>query len=504
MGIRTTIILLLAGVAFAQDSDGPVARLKAGDAGAVEAVARVLSGSDRTRAEQAVAGLGRLGPRAAAMVPHLRECLLDDRETIRVAAIRALGSIGKAAAPALPDLERLEGRHAIAVWRAIVRIAAPPVDYFVERVKPKSMRRSTYKNLLALGADGDAILTAMLADNSWHVRYWTAKYGRPENPSDALVARLAGLLAEDESGAVRRAALGALARRVKKDRRVVAPLVAALRNPSGHVRFGAALALGARPEATAALKRALRDKEAPVCNAAAASLGRLGAWNDTVLDLTIAALGRSGCRSTFRGYRRNLRAGPAMNADHAAVAALARGDEPAVRALLLRAKTVKPTFRIQILNLLGNLKEIPPGVAEYLTDGNIEVRRTAAFALAGKKDTRPAVARTLVECLNRDSELKRAAAAALADLGPHAVPFLLAAYKKQIRSMNREAFDRKSTAPKQGDVVPEMIDCPDPVYEELIVGFAAGALPHIDAALREQPHRWMQNFLHHLKKQIGP
>jgi HEAT repeat protein len=251
------VVLGAPGVVRADEADDVLAR-KLG------AMVRDFRLTTAARAE-AARTIGKLGPRASAAVPDL-VAVFDrlrgaEQEPLQEAIVEALGQVGGAARPALPNLARGVYRTAdldLAIKRSTnLIINAPPsveVDLLVQQLSSRdpSTRLRATKALADLGT--------------------AARAAAP-----ALVAAL-----DDPDGDVRRGAIRALGRidpTAAPPEALVKALVLDLRNPDANIRLLAVRALGRiGPLAAAAapdIDAARGDPDPDVRRAATDALSRV-------------------------------------------------------------------------------------------------------------------------------------------------------------------------------------------------------------------------------------
>ncbi len=226
-------------------------------AGARALIAALAADEAQTRGAAAWA-LARAGAHAASAREALTAALRRDGSTaVRVASVAALGAMGAAARPAVPELFAALGdaseavRHAVA--QALSRLPLGPED--VERLLGALESRDDYVSAFAA---------------------WTL--GNMGDGAREAVPALARALTREETNAV---VSGALARIGPAAAKAVPVLLEALRSPDADRRWRAARTLGRiGPAAQAAvepLAQALADENGAVRQHAARALGRIGA-----------------------------------------------------------------------------------------------------------------------------------------------------------------------------------------------------------------------------------
>ena len=313
--MRCGIVLLFVSGAFAQDWKAKLAS---------------VDPAERVRAAGALERAG-----AAQAVPELAECLVDADAALRVAAARALGSAGPAAAEALPALERLLRDPDVrgAAWGAIVRIAD------TEAVADLVRRDRSLLELL-----GSERLRALLGARSWHVRLWVlqSKQLKRADLSD-WVPRLDALAQRDPAEVVRmwaavqlnrcdaaavlplmqrrlrskdarERAIGLVgtARRAEGSAQVLCTLEPLLTDPVPQIRARACLALRDHAPSAGAMARLLDDAEPHVRATAAVVSALRGRWTKSIGAPVVQVADVGAIRAPFPVvslYRRNLRAG---------------------------------------------------------------------------------------------------------------------------------------------------------------------------------------------------
>jgi HEAT repeat protein len=251
------LAVFMVGVAHADEATDKLAKELVG-------VVRDPRQGVRERTE-AARTLGKLGPRAAAVVPdliaQLKRLRGDEMEPLQEAVIDALGEIGSAAKPALPTL-------AVNVNRTI------DLDLAV--------RRATDQILLSDDARDLKALLQQLRSREVGLRLRAAKsLGALKVDADAAGPALTEAMA-DPDGDVRRAAVAAyrlIRPEVQPPKEMVQALVADLKDPDDGVRLLAVRTLGRlgrrAAEATPAVEPLLADPDRDVRKAAADTLVRL-------------------------------------------------------------------------------------------------------------------------------------------------------------------------------------------------------------------------------------
>ena len=178
MAWRLGLILALATAVAAEDYKAQLA--------ATDPAARV-------RAAQALAKSG-----AAEAVPDLAECLVDESDELRLAAVRALGTAGRAAKSAVPALMRLFSDKNLAIQTAAYLAVARIGEI---EVLAGAVRRDRRLLDLFIAEDED-VLRALLGARSWHVRLWVLKLRVVHRSSSAEWIPLLDSLAENDPAEV--------------------------------------------------------------------------------------------------------------------------------------------------------------------------------------------------------------------------------------------------------------------------------------------------------------
>jgi HEAT repeat protein len=410
-------------------------------ANAVSALARAL-GDTAFNAEdemgmgslarmEAVEALGKIGPRAALVVPAIANALRDEDLSVRRSAAKALGQIGAGARPAIPALT--------------TALADPEKDVRVEAVKA----------LCLIGDPSEGVLAALqkaLGDADDEVANESAgalaQFSRPglpvlleslgdKNPRvRARAARGLGLLAgrrsmecggfsdqpcdeedfEDETSARPRLTEA-------ESRRTVSALLAAIEDADAAVRRAACGALAGMGSVAAAavpaFTRALDDADPVVRRLAAWGLEGIGpAAKDAVPRLL----------QLIRDARGPVRPHAIM-----AVGRIAPESAAAIPPLVEALEDPEyGKYAADVLSWKG--ETAAPALAAALRSPNPVARRHAVAALKDIGPTAAAAAGTaLLEALaNPDEEVRAAAAEAVEGVGPKAdaaVPALIRAFQ---------------------------------------------------------------------------
>jgi len=406
----------------------------------------LLADADPARRLRAAEALARSG--AAAAVPELAECLVDEDASLRAAAARALGSAGPAAKGALPALERLFDDPETAVrteaYAAVIRVGA------VGSVADAVCRDRAVLGLF--GAEHRDVLRALLGAESWHVRLWVLQHDlvRKQAP-DAWAEQLGTLAAGDPAQVVRFHAVGALAwmrqpaaipqlvnRFADRDARIRAAAVygvglqmpedagvvraveGRLADPVPQIRAWACYALRGHKASAPNIRPLLlaNDPELPVV--AGAVLGAMGIWPDLAAEaLVAAALHANGLEAPYPvegRFRRNLRAGGGSGwrtaseqyppIDSLALDVVLASGEQAVPHLEREYRRATEADRKEaVVFVLARLRAAG-SLQPVLTDASPDLRRHAAASrawLGEKDDTTIAI---LVGCLDGPAEIE--------------------------------------------------------------------------------------------------
>jgi HEAT repeat protein len=394
---------------------------------AVSALAASLADPDAAVRSGAARALGRIGPAAAPAVPNLLQLLKDADETVRCRTAEALGQVRDAAAvPALAaelagpgsPLKEVAVR-ALGEFKEAARPAVPALvallndpDEFVRHAAGETVAR-----VGPLPGAAAAALTAGLASPDTLVQAQTAESlgavgVAAATAAPALVAALAS--GSDRVRAKAAEALGKIGEAVAEV--AVPSLVLALRDRDNWVSALAAEALGemgeAAEEAVPALIRSLRHLNPLVRANAAEALGKLGeAGSAALASLAAAAADADGLVRTQAIRAFGDIAPPGPEAEAVLIAGL-RDTEPRVRAAA--AET------------LG--RRISPGesagqaLLPLLDDPNNQVRFHAIRVLPRLSGPAPGAVEGLCRRLSEDDSpwIREAAAQSLGSLGPAA------------------------------------------------------------------------------------
>jgi HEAT repeat protein len=339
----------------------------------------------------------------------LRDCLSDPVTAVRVGAAQALGQVGPAAAPAVPDLVRLlrdddetvRCRAAEALGVIGDESAVPALAENLGNPSPAVQEAAAR----ALGAFKQAALSAvpalvpLLRDPEDSVRQAAAdalsKVG--PLPGETAAALAEGLSSPDSVVQTQTAeAIGAIGEAAAE----AAPaLVEALTNGSDRVRAKAAEALGkmgeaAAPAAVPKLVVALRDEDNWVSALAAEALGEMG----EAAEEAVPALVRS-----LRHINPLVRANAAE-----ALGKMGEAARDAVPAAEAATRDKDGNVRAQALRALGEIA--PPGGSSdevflaAVRDPEPRVRAAAAEALGKRGAEDDAAAGALVSLLEDPSD----------------------------------------------------------------------------------------------------
>lgn len=331
--------------------------------------------------------------RAELVVSALRAALADATVGVRVAAARALGLVGKVAAPAAPDLI------------ARLRADEEPVQCAAAE---------------ALGRIGDESGVQPLAEALAHptatVRAAAARalgaYG--ENARPAVPALVPLLRDSDED--VRHAAGDALGRTGELPHEATAALVEGLANPDTHVQVQTAEALAkigeTAAEAAPALAAALENGNELVRAKAAEALGKMG---ETAAEAAVPTL--------IRALRDDDGWVSAVAAE--ALGEMGEAAEDAVPALVRSLSHISPLVRARAAEALGKLNSAAtpavPALERAATDTDGGVREQALRALGAVVHGAEAEPLLLAGLRDPEPRVRAAAAEAFGKRGtPHA------------------------------------------------------------------------------------
>jgi len=339
----------------------------------------------------AVRGLGKLGEPA---VEYLRP-YLEREEGVRQAATRALGLVWQI--PPLVDLGSADAGLRLAALEALGQLgdarAVGAVVAVARRGTDGAVRQRAVETLGQLG-DPRAVgpLLAVLDDDEPSLRAGAAT--ALGQIGDGRAARPLTEALEDDDERVRRRAISALGQIWR-----LPPLVR-LGDDSPAVRQGAALALGqvrdrrvVRP-----LVAALRDQDGSVGASAATALGQLG--DAQAVEPLVSAL---------------LTSKEPAARQSAAEALGNLGDRRAVEPLVAALKDRERDVRRRVATALGQLKDgraIQPLIA-LCTDKGVQERVVKALAQIGG----PAVPALIAACREGERDVRISAIAALGQMG---------------------------------------------------------------------------------------
>jgi len=437
--------------------------------GAVPPVRKLLADPSIEVRRQAVVTLGLIGPDAAAAVPDLLALLRDPQAGLQDDTSEALAGIGAPALSALADAlepERDSALRKIAIL-ALARAGQPAVPLLtgVLTDRDPSVRLQA---VTALGRIGPAAVPALVNvfknDPDTEVRQEAARVFGSMKADDPGVLPALSTALQDSADAVRGQAIQSLRQLTPADEALIKELTPVLADKNLDVRLDAIRFLGGLgPAAVPPLVALLRDPEVKVRQRVIESLEEIRAPAD-VLFPPLAALLKDASATTRQNAVNILwRCGPQgvpllrealkdMN-DLVRVAAvwslhqaLQQGyAEPKemfpvlVPALQDPHATVRggatvalSRFGAQALpHLEGMLKDSDPGVRQY-----------TVLALQNLQANSQAVLGLLVQAQQDENPGVRAAAAvALAQFGPPAVPHLLAALKDKDESVWKKATE---------------------------------------------------------------
>lgn len=240
---------------------------------AVPALIKALSRPEAEVRQHAARELGSIGPAAAAAVPALMEKLSDEKAEVRGYAAYALGKIGDASDAVVEGLSRMAFDRAAVVRRAALR-ALERLNPPQEKVLPLVLKilEQGDANILGpaletLAEQGEAALPR-LCQALQHERacYWACLALAELGPKAAGAVPHLKLVLQHKDPEVRMQALAALGEIGPAAKSLLPEIVAALQKDEvGGVRYAAAFALGrigTSPEATAALRQALKQDDA--------------------------------------------------------------------------------------------------------------------------------------------------------------------------------------------------------------------------------------------------
>jgi HEAT repeat protein len=505
---------------------------------------------------RAVQHLG-IGPFDKAAVPALRRALTDDRRAVGLAAIVALGKIGRDAAEAADDLNaRLKEEDAEAcaeICEALGKIGPTGVPGLVDALKDNSreVRRAAVYALGDIGPDAKAAVPALAAifrhvdsqspyneakqaliaigepavpalidalkDPSSDVRRWSLEaLWSIGSPAKAAVPAILERTKEEDLRLTAIALLGSMG---AEDSAVIDTLTAALADPNPEVRDAAAEALrNLGPAAKPALKPlvgALKDEYAHID--AAEALARLG--EISLPELAAAAQQEKTARPALFGML--LMGKPGLAEYKKALA----NPNPRIRADCLRALrdaadsviTFCPDLsenRNQAIRILG--PELPAILVKALKDDDEEVRRSAMWALGrfardgattfpalrdAMKDANPTVRRFALEaiCASNVPDWKKAEvlAGALEDREVRGDAIL------RLNDMYREA---SGAVPGLVKLLEDMDQKPDVLVIQLLGRIGPDAKPAVAVLTKglEHPEPGIRSRMAEALANIGP
>lgn len=325
--------------------------------------ARELWSSDYETRRRAGYALRKLGPRAADAIPLVAQLLRHRNQRMRTSASNALANIGPAAIPAI--LEAL-------------------------KEKRSGVREAAIRALPSKGEGASAavpILLRVVQDPDEHedvVAFAATRLGSHGTGARAAIPTFTKLLRDERGDVIRRAAAQGLGNMGREARVAVPTLIEMLRDVNEGVRVSAAQALGwigaDSSSAVPALRELLRDENHGVRASAARALGRIG---------------------------------PAAASAVEAIAGLLKD----------KRRTVSFSAAEALVDLGPVAKDAVPALTEALGHEFGETRYKALLALreigSGARPAAPALAKLLGNPRMRDG-----AGAALASIGPGAVPAL--------------------------------------------------------------------------------
>ncbi len=387
----------------------------------------LLKGEDEDAPYAAVSSLGQLGQSSPEAIAALIKLLDDENATVRYTAAGSLGRLGQsspeviAALLTLLDDENATGRYTAAGSLGQLGQSSPEVI---------------------------AALIKLLDDENATVRYFAASsLGQLGQSSPEVIAALLTLL-NDENATGRYFAASSLGQLGQSSPEVIAALIELFDDEDDTVRYIAARSLRqleqSSPEAIAALIELLDDKNATVRHTAARSLGQLG----QSLPEAIAAL-----IELFDDEDDTVRRMAARS-----LGEIGQSSPEAIAALIKLLDDENAAVRHTAVSSLGQLGQSSPEVIttlmELLKDEDATVRRMAAQSLIQVGETRSEVVLLLLNglqeleswperqscavslgqigyadgqiisgllkgLLDRDNDVRKACAEALANLGRH-------------------------------------------------------------------------------------
>jgi HEAT repeat protein len=248
----------------------------------------------------AVTALGRIGKDA---IPDLREVLKSDNREVCYRAVRALGLIGKDAVPTLS--EALQSKYSEVRQASLYALgtlgpsAKGAVPQLIQLMKNSAGRGSELQDVVrALGEIGPdakeavpSIIEAMQVERNRSGNPWRFADALALMGEDGVIAVAAGLKHNDVL--VRRAASRALRRMGPAGKKAVPALTDALTDPDPRVRRDSVEALGQiGPDAKAAvpaLINAMKDEKS-IRRLAVTALGQIGPDAKSAVDPLLKAL----------------------------------------------------------------------------------------------------------------------------------------------------------------------------------------------------------------------
>lgn len=226
-----------------------------------------------------------LGPAAAELTPALVRCL-DDAAMPRAVVVFALGRIGTAARPAIPQLLKLIHLEELqtSIFWALTRIPPPP-RYIpeIERHVLKVLDETHGVHHLAIAP----MRSAMVEERVRKRIYAFQLLGEIADGRDAVGDMLLGYVEEPDSS-VRWTVLRALTHLEGREDRTVPLLIASLNDSSRYVQATVLLGLGelkSRPElCVPVLIDYLHDSDPYLTSAAALSLASFPGYGDSAVE----------------------------------------------------------------------------------------------------------------------------------------------------------------------------------------------------------------------------
>jgi HEAT repeat protein len=375
---------------------------------AIPPLIQAFADSNEDVRKAAAESLAKFGAESA---PALLDALHNESLTLRIEAIRALGSLGSEAKSAIPQLNALfqkgEGKLAFEASDALGKIGKPAVPALADALKSDrpEVRSRAIQVLGKVGADAVPVLVDALADKQADVRVNAASALTPLRMSDKMVVLALAHAVHDTDARVRQQSLRAL-QMLGSGAKLASPkLVEALKSESTQERLQVLNVLQNIGEdeknIVPAAAELLKDGNASVRQAAVSLLGSQGA---SALSHLIAALKDTDTNVRFTAVNALQRvpgdikealpalvpiltqASPFQRRN--VVTLLGRMGEPAVPHLLDLVKKSPDSFtRSLAISALGSIgpeakKATPTLIKSALQDNYIAARRNAIQAIA--------------------------------------------------------------------------------------------------------------------------